>query len=173
MKKSLFFFLGFLFVSTYVAHAQFNKGDKLLNLGIGVNSYYNGGIPLTASLEVGITNEISVGASFDYLGHRYRVGGVDYGFNAMYIGFRGSYHFSELLDLNTPEFDLYAGLNLGFRNFAWNDNGYNGLGNAYGNGIYAGIFAGGRYYFQNNFGVFGEVGAGGSSNARLGLALRF
>lgn len=174
MKKSLFLFLAaFLLVCSHAAFAQFNKGDKLLNLGIGVNSYYNGGIPLHASLEVGVTDEISIGGSFDYLGYRYRVGGVNYGFNAMYLGFRGAYHFSELLDLNTPEFDLYAGVSLGFRNFAWSDNAYNGLGGRYGNGVYAGLFVGGRYYFQNNFGAFGEVGAGGSGNARLGLSFRF
>jgi hypothetical protein len=30
-------------------NAGFEKGDKLINLGVGVNSYYNGGIPIGAS----------------------------------------------------------------------------------------------------------------------------
>lgn len=172
MKKYVFLFF-VVFATSQVAVAQFNKGDKLLNLGIGLNSYYSGGIPLHASFEVGVTNEVSVGVSVDYLSHRYRSGGVDYGFNSTYVGLRGAFHFTELLDLKTPEFDLYAGAALGFRSFGWRDDSFNGLGGRYGNGVYLGIFVGGRYYFQNNFGVFGELGAGGSGNARLGVSFRF
>jgi hypothetical protein len=98
---------------------------------------------------------------------------LSYEFNAFYFGFPGSYHFNELLDLNTPEFDLYAGINLGFRNFAWREDTLNGLGNVYGSGVFAGLFVGSRYYFQNNFGAFGELGIGGSSNSRLGISFRF
>ncbi len=174
MKRYTFLILAsILTLLTHVCMAQFNKGDKLINVGIGVNSYYNGGIPFTSSFEVGVTKEISVGASFDYLGYRYRVGGLNYGFSAIYLGLRGSFHFSELLDLDTPELDLYAGAGLGFRSFRWRDGSFNGLDGVYGNGVYLGIFAGARYYLNKGIGLFGEVGAGGSGNARLGVAFRF
>ena len=53
---------------TVLAQAQnggFKNGDKLLNLGIGVNSYYDKGSPFGASFEAGITDAISVGGNVD------------------------------------------------------------------------------------------------------------
>jgi hypothetical protein len=174
MKKSFYLLAAaVLLVSSVHSFAQYNKGDKLFNLGLGFNSYFNGGLPLHGSFEVGVTDEISVGASFDYLTYRYRLGGINYGYNSMYIGGRASYHFSELLDLNTPEFDLYGGVALGIRTFGWRGDAVNGLGNMYDNGIYYGLFAGGRYYFEKKIGVFGELGVGYSGNARAGVSFRF
>jgi len=67
MNKTLICLVGLICLFSYTAQAQYAKGDKLLNLGIGVNSYYNGGIPLSASFEVGVTDAISVGAGFDLI----------------------------------------------------------------------------------------------------------
>jgi hypothetical protein len=174
MKRSSYLaVVALVFVSTIHAFAQFNKGDKLLNLGLGFNSYFNGGLPLHGSFEVGVTDEVSVGASLDYLTYRYRVGGVNYGFNSTYIGGRASYHFSKLLDLNTPEFDLYGGVAVGIRTFGWRGDAVNGLGDIYDNGFYYGLFAGARYYFEKKIGVFGEVGVGYSGNARAGVSFKF
>jgi hypothetical protein len=175
MKKYvLFFVIGLVTLLTQTANAQYEKGDNLLNLGIGVNSYYSGGIPFSASFEHGITDEISVGAGLDYLNYSYRAGGYKYGFSALYIGGRGSYHFNKLFNLAVEELDLYGGASLGFRSFSWKD-GYNNstLGNTYGNGVYFGIHIGARYYFKPSIGAFAEVGAGGSSNAKLGVAFKF
>ncbi len=174
MKKILICVIGLICFFSYKANAQYAQGDKLLNLGIGVNSYYSGGIPLSASFEYGITDEISIGAGFDYLNYTYKYSGYKYGFNAVYIGFRGSYHFNKLLNLSVEELDLYGGASLGFRSFSWKDDFNNStLGNSYGNGVFFGIHAGARYYFAPSIGAFLEVGAGGSSNAKLGVAFRF
>lgn len=174
MKKQIcFFVLSLLLLVFNSANAQFNKDDKLLNVGIGVNSYYNGGIPLSSSFEVGITDEISVGAGLDYLSHRYNTLGVKYGFSALYLGARGSYHFSKLLNLRDEALDVYGGASLGYRRFTWRDNNnFIGLGSSYGSGLFVGIHVGARYYFAPKVGGFFEVGAGGSGNARLGLAFR-
>lgn len=174
MKKTMYVLAtAFAILWASDAAAQFNKKDVLLNLGAGLNSYYAAGFPLHGSIEVGVTDEVGVGASFDFVGSRYRSGGTYYPFVAMYIGGRGTFHMSELLQLNTPELDLYAGVAVGLRTFAWTDNSVGGLGSIYGNGIYYGIFAGGRYYFDKSFGVFGELGAGYSGNARFGITIRF
>ncbi len=174
MKTILLFFVSaFFYLVAHQAVAQFNKGDKLLNLGIGVNSYYNGGIPLSASLEVGISDVISLGGGLDFLTYNYNVSGVNYGFTAIYIGGRGSYHFNQLLELNVKELDVYGGASLGFRNFSWRDkNNVTGLSNNYGSGLFLGIHVGARYYFAPKVGVFLEVGAGGSGNARVGVAFK-
>lgn len=174
MKKLLlgFLLIGAAFIfNTPAAYSQFENGDKLLNLGIGLNSYYSGGIPLGASFEVGITDEISVGGSASFLSHTYF--GNDK-FTAIYIGGRGSYHVNKLLQLNNDKLDLYAGAALGYRSFSWSNDYYGGsLGGSYGSGIYFGGFIGGRYYFANNIGAFLELGAGGSSNANLGVTFKF
>jgi hypothetical protein len=148
------------------------KGDKILNVGIGVNSFYSNGIPFGASFEVGITDDISVGGSFDYLTSKYSY--LNWRFTAMYFAARGAYHFNNLLDIKSEKIDLYAGAALGFRTFSWKDDFDNDLlGNSYGSGVYLGAFAGGRYYFNGKIGAFLEVGAIGSTNARVGLTARF
>jgi hypothetical protein len=175
MKKLvLVLVVGLVSLGYHEASAQFTKGDNLLNIGIGVNSYYSGGIPLSASYEYGITEDISIGAGIDYLSHRYNFGSSRYGFTAVYLGFRGSYHFNNLIKHNVKELDLYAGATLGYRSFGWKDDssGLN-LGNTYGSGLFFGAHAGARYFFKPSFGGFLELGAGGSSNARLGVAFKF
>lgn len=152
----------------------FKKGDNLLNIGIGVNSYYSGGIPFGASYEKAVSDLISVGANFDYLGSKYDYGSGAYRFRALYLGARISYHFNSMLDISDEKVDLYGGGTLGYRNFSWSDT-YSGgtLSGSYGSGIYLGAFIGGKYYFGNSVGAFAELGAIGSTNARIGLAFRF
>jgi hypothetical protein len=175
MKKCVLAFLFFIsaVISLSAQNGGYAKGDKLLNLGIGVNSYYDSGIPFGASFEVGITDAISVGANVDYLSSKYKVLS-DFKFTALYFGARASYHVNELLNISNENVDLYGGATLGYRSFTWKDT-YAGttLGNTYGSGIFLGGYIGGRYYFGNAAGVFAELGAIGSTNARVGLALKF
>ena len=161
------------FLLTSIAFAQngaFKKGDKLLNAGIGVNSFYSGGIPFGASFEVGISDAISVGGGIDYLSSNYS--GL-MKFTAMYFGARANYHFNELLNINNEKVDLYGGLTLGYRSFSWNDKEDFGLGGSYGSGLFLGGLVGGKYYFSDKIGAFVELGAIGSTNARLGVAFKF
>jgi hypothetical protein len=156
------------------AFGQYKNGDKLLNLGIGLNSYYSGGIPVSGIFELGVSKDISVGGGIDYLSYHYGVPGYNHSFSALYIGARGSYHFNELLNLNTNKVDVYGGLSLGYRSFSWGDSyAGNGLGNGYGSGLYLGFHAGGRYYFTQKVAAFLELGALGSSNARVGVTFKF
>jgi len=178
MKKTIFTIIALIAISS-VALAQqkeaFSKGDKLLNLGVGVNSYYSGGMPVGASFEVGVSDAISVGVNFDYLSHKYDFGyGISDKFTALYFGGRCSYHLDKVFDINSDKFDVYVGAALGYRSFTWNDT-YSGsdLGNSYGSGIYLGGYVGGKYYFNNNIGAFVELGEIGSTNARLGVAFKF
>jgi len=173
MKKLvLMLVVGLVSLASYEAKAQFEKGDNLLNLGIGVNSYYNGGIPIGASFEHGVTDDISIGLGVDYLSYRYNFGTSRYGFNILYLGLRGSYHFNRLFNLNVEELDIYGGAQLGYRSFSWKDD-FSSAGDTYASGVFFGIHAGARYYFKPNIGGFLELGAGGSGNARLGLAFKF
>jgi hypothetical protein len=154
----------------------FHNGDKLLNIGVGLSSYYYGN-PIGLSYEVGITDDISVGGQFDYnsgryddyYGYNYR-----YRYSAYYLGARGSFHFDRVLNLNQKKVDLYAGLGIGYQSFKWNDSYYgNGYGYNYGSGIFLNYFIGGKYYFTNKVGAFLELGYTGLSTSRVGLAVKF
>jgi len=179
MKKAIVLFL-FAVSTIIVSTAQvkknggYTKGDKILNIGLGINSYYSGGIPIGASFEKGITDVISVGANIDYLSSKYDYGYGSSKFSALYVGVRGSYHFNALLDIDDEKVDLYGGATLGYRNFSWSDTYYGtSISGSYGSGIYLGAFIGGKYYFSKSAGVFAELGAIGSTNARVGVALKF
>lgn len=174
MKKLvLVLVVGLVSLGYHEASAQFSKGDNLINLGIGVNSYYGGGIPIGFSYEHGITEDISIGAGLDYLSYRYNVLGDRNRFNILYLGFRGSYHFNNLIKHNVEELDIYAGAILGYRSFSWSNDFTGSAGDIYDSNLFLGIHAGARYYFKPTIGAFLELGAGGSGNARLGVAFKF
>ncbi len=146
----------------------YEKGDKLLNVGVGLSSYYYGN-PLGISFEIGVDNDISVGGQFDY---NAGTDNYDDRYTATYFGVRGSYHFNRLLQLNTNKVDVYAGAGLGYRTFRWNDS-YYGSTYSYGSGVFANYFIGGKYYFNNKLGGFLELGYTGISRARIGLSAKF
>ncbi|MCY7358266.1 MAG: hypothetical protein LH609_12575, partial [Rudanella sp.] len=121
--------MGLLSVATQsYAQLAVDKGDKFLNLGIGLGGYggigFGGGIGLGASLEVGVVKNISVGAIAGFRSFG--------GYGSYYsIGARGSYHFNELLSLSSDKVDLYAGLGLIYSGFTWNES-FAGLRGSYG-----------------------------------------
>jgi hypothetical protein len=156
------------------AFAQFEKGDKLLNLGIGLNSYYGGGVPIGAAFEYGITDEISIGAQIDFSRWSYGYGGYKWSYTFVPVAVRGSYHFGKLINLPTDKLDLYGGAALGYYISKYKDNtGYTGYyDNVYGNKALFGIYAGGRYYFKDNIAGFAEVGYG-VSTLKVGVTFKF
>lgn len=173
MKKSIFTIIAVFAISTFsfAQNGAFNMGDKLLNIGIGVNSHYSGGHPIGASLEFGVTEEISVGVNVDYLSYKYR---ESFKFSAVYFEARANYHFNEILNINNDHVDIYGGLSLGYRSFSWKKNDFGtSLKKIYGKGYYWGVQIGSKYYFSENVGAFLELGELGSSNARIGVAFKF
>ncbi|GAB2782521.1 hypothetical protein GCM10027275_27800 [Rhabdobacter roseus] len=169
MKKVLFTFVMTLALLSagQVAFAQYEKGDKLLNAGIGLGTYGAGGIGLGGSFEVGIHDAISVGGLFGYSGRNY----FGSRFSVLTFGARGSYHFNELLNLGDERIDLYAGLGLGYRSITWNYSGI-GSGSSWGSGVLFLGHIGGRYYFQPNIGAFAEVGSG-FGTLQAGITFKF
>ena len=166
---------GMLSLFSATSHAQFRKGDNLVNLGFGLNSYYSGGLPFCAAYEYGVSKYVSVGGELDYLSYHYGVLGTDYHFNALYLSGRVSYHFNELFNINDKKWDIYGGGSAGYRSY--NDNYNNGVyysrGGYYSSSFFIGVHAGARYYFAPKVGAFSEVGALGSSNIRVGITFRF
>lgn len=170
MKKTLFMLVvaALFSAASEKAFAQFEKGDKILNLGLGGGGYgfYSGGVAVGGSFEVGIHDFISVGAQADirFYNYGYLYGPKD-NYVALPIAARGSYHYGKHF-LKINELDLYAGPALGF-NIDGNDYYTNSA-------IVIGAFAGARYYFKPKFGVFVEL-AGGANMipAKAGVSLKF
>ncbi len=174
MKKifsSLFFVALLVFSAEGVMAQSYEKGDKLLNVGVGLGTYGAGGLGLGGSFEVGIHDAISVGVLGGFSGRSNYLGsGVRW--SVLTIGARGSYHFNELLNLDNDMIDLYAGLGLGYRNISWNYDGIGLGGSNYGSGILFLGHIGGKYYFKPNLGVFAELGSG-FGTLQAGLSFKF
>ncbi|GAB3696320.1 hypothetical protein GCM10027592_19270 [Spirosoma flavus] len=144
-----------------------------LNLGIGLATYYGGGVPVGVSYEVGLKSNpnFSVGASVDYFHYNY--GYYSSGYNFVYAGARGSFHLAEAFNTQSKSFDPYIGATLGFRYAGYSDSyGYDYYGSGYNSGVFVGIQLGSRFLFSKKVGAFAEVGYGVSA-LKLGLTAKF
>lgn len=152
----------------------FNKGDKVVNVGVGLGTYVSDkGFsmtvpPITGSFEYGIADlfdgrgGIGVGG---YIGYLLRKSGGENSFNVsdLFIGPRGLFHY-QFID----KLDTYAGFMVGYDvvSFGETDSKLSG------SGFYSTYFIGARYYITNNIGVFGELGYG-VSPLQLGFTYKF
>jgi hypothetical protein len=164
MKKiNILLLIAFSVLSIATQAQTFNKGDKVLNVGIGLGSVYgytgfsSSVPPLSASFEVGITDKVGIG--------RFGVGGI-FGYSSfkytttsssqILIGARGLYHF----DFDVENLDLYGGIMLGYNIVSYSDSVFGStIFSGYtGSGVVGGIFGGARYMFSDKIGAFGELG---------------
>ncbi len=103
---------------------QLNEGQLQLNGGLGFFGFV--GIAVYAGLDYGLHSDITVGWELSYirlllLDHIF---GFEYNHSIIGISANGNYHFNTLLDIPS-NWDLYAGLNLGF--YIWNTGYYQGF----------------------------------------------
>ena len=169
------------------AQNTFSKGDKVVNLGIGIGSTLGGSgyktsiPPLSGSFELGIVDNLfndksslGVGGYLGYSANKWShsYGGESYGWKYSYIilGARGSFHY-QLVD----KLDTYAGIMLGYNissSKAFGDWGYEtGTASSYGGFIFS-PYIGGRYYFTGNMAAFAELGYG-IAYLQLGVSFKF
>jgi len=164
--------------------STFDKGTKVLNLGIGLGGNYysawsgSSHTPLlAASFDVSILDEvldkgsIGVGGYLGFQSAKYDYNG-SYGWKqtSILIGPRGTFHYP-LLD----KLDTYAGLLLGYHIVKWTYTGNWGVINQdnSANALYFSGFIGARYYFTNNIGAYLELGSGSLGLANIGIAIKF
>ncbi|MCX6148970.1 MAG: hypothetical protein NTX22_00430 [Ignavibacteriales bacterium] len=181
MKSLLSVFLVLVLTVSLFAE-QFNKGEKVAQLGIGFGHagiYGDMGFPpLIAGFQYGILKNISVGGIIGYSSSSDKWGddsyGWEYTYTYIFIGARGEYHFLE----NVEKLDLYAGVTLGYdivtassKVHGNNNYGYNGS-SASASYALTGIHGGVRYYVSPQFAVWGEVGYGVSLISG-GVAFKF
>lgn len=179
MKKLLLLLvvLGFTLTQLVAQDPIFLKGDKVLNLSLGLGSHYYTSYykmqvpPVAASLEFGVVDNVlekgsvGVGPYIGYFSSKY----ADYWKTSyLVLGARGNFHYP-LLD----KLDTYTGLLLGYNVVSYKDLGdYTGIYSGSSSGIAWAWFIGGRYYFKDNFAAMLELGYG-IAYINLGIALKF
>lgn len=166
------------------AQNVFSKGDKIVNVGIGLGSYYGGDgysssiPPISASFEKGIVDglldgkaSIGVGGYLAYTANKWEAtyGGSTYGYKYSYfvLGARGAFHY-QFVD----KLDTYAGLMLGY-NVVGSSSFGNGSGSSSptASGFGYSAFLGARYHFSDKLAAFAEIGYGISA-LELGISFR-
>ena len=186
MKTQKFLLSILLVFGLHLAQAQVvKKGEKILNLGLGLgNSYYSGyGYsstlpPLSGSLEVIINDDLfddgkgalGVGGYAGTFGYKYHIYGAGYDYTSKYTDFvlgpRGYVHYNFL-----DKLDTYTGLLIGYNIVSVSETGsYSGY-NVSSSGLIWSWFIGGRYYFNDNLAGMVELGYG-IAYLNIGVALK-
>ena len=143
------------------AQNTFNKGDKVVQAGIGLGStFYSSMIPLSAAFEVGIKDNLfddksslGVGGSFGFASK--------WGWTVLIPVVRGAVHYQFVENLDT-----YAGLGIGL--CMWSGSTWHGSSSD----LIVPFYLGARYYFQPKLAAFGELGHG-IAYLTVGVALKF
>ena len=176
----------FMAVNAQSQDQAFQKGQKDLNIGIGlgntiVDGYaYNVWPPISVSLDYGVTDDISIGGYLGFTGASDKYTGWEnygpgnsngggyytdtYRWTYYIVGARAAYHFGKFIKV--PKLDLYAGLMLGydFAHYSYSTtsvypNHYDNSYQSYG-GFAFSIYGGARYRFTDKVGAFAELGYG-------------
>jgi len=163
--KKISFLLVLMFATITATQAQhvFNKGDMMLNVGIGIPHSY-GFIPsINASGEYGAipTGDIGI-VSFGGL-VEFQLGQHSWDneiFPRFYLGARAAWH---LQVFESDEWDVYGGAGFGML-INGKSSTYSGWTN-----FTPDVFVGGRWMFQEKMGLFAEVGYTGLSNVKFGI----
>lgn len=162
--------------------AQFHEGTNVGGVGIGLLGGYSAGWRGS-----GVSQSPAINLHFDhgmgelgpgtwglggYVGYKttaYKSRylsyySYDYHYTYLVIGARGTWHYNEWH--GNSRLDTYGGVMLAYRSVTFKDRtdygpyGYMNTYRSSGSGIDFGLFLGTRYYFNDRFGVYGELGYG-------------
>lgn len=149
--KKLSLFISMLLLAGFVfaqeGEAPLKNGQKQLNFGLG-SGYY--GLPLYAGIDFAVHNDVTIGPVLQL---RFGSGYTDVG-----AIFRGDYHFNRIIGIPS-NFDFYAGGSLGYFTGSY--------------GLYLGIQVGGRWYWDEKWGLNVEFGGGTGYGGAIGVSMKF
>lgn len=143
MKKRILIPLLFIVCSVVSAQAYEGKGDMKINAGLNAYGY---GAGVSGSIDFGILEWLSVG------------GGTKLYFTdnkkdeSFFVFGRANFHLGQYLNMPS-KWDVYPGLNLGL------------LGDTFGWNAYLGA----RYFFNETWGIYTELGSNGSLGVSINL----
>lgn len=132
----------FVFVFICSASSIFGQARKELNFGL-----------VGANYEIPVSENITI-APF---------AGTNLDLNWLNIGVRANYYFDNLFELNDDAWDVYGGAGAGYAF-------YNGSGNQ-NNDLDIGLNIGGRWFWNDKWGIYLEIGGGITQGASGGLGL--
>ena len=162
MRKLTLLIAILFFGSNINAQIAYQQGDNQLNFGFNVGQ----GPGIYGSYEVGITDNISIGGEAA-LGFRAGVGNFIYSSynyfqaNIRFSGF-ANYHFAQLVGL-PDEWDLYGGADIGYSIWTKSSNAPDIAYDVYNwnqSSFMIGAHGGGRWFWNEKWGVNAEVGGG-------------
>lgn len=184
MKKALLFVAVFA-LGAFMANAQVEKGDKVLNLSLGLGStlYSGSGYkstvpPVAAALEFVVKDDmfggkgaLGIGGYVGYTGAKYEVDlfGSSYGwkYTNLIIGPKGYLHYNFI-----DKLDTYGALLIGYWYVKTSEIGTPiGSAPSYG-GVAWATSIGARYFFTDSFGAMAELGYG-ISYLNIGISMKF
>lgn len=175
MKKFVVMVMATMVIASnlFAQDPMFEKGDKVVNVGVGLlsalytGSYYTSKMPpISISYEQGIIDNVLDVASIGvggYIGFAsakwettYSTGSYGWKYTNFIIGARGSFHYPLVDNLDT-----YAGILLGYNVVSAKEIGNVPLGfNASSSAAIFSGYVGGRYYFTDKIGAMAELGTG-------------
>ena len=165
MKKIMLVIVTLFALSTIFASNALVKGQSQFNAGLGFSSW---GVPIYLGFDHGFHKNFTLGGELSFHQYRDKYNDHNYDHSILGISGNGNYHFNNLLEIPS-NWDFYAGLSIGF--FMWNSpNDYDG---SHTSGLGLSGQIGGRYYFNNKFGLNLELGGGDAfSGGKFGISLR-
>jgi len=132
----------FVFALICSASSVFGQARKELNFGlIGVN------------YEIPVSTDITIAPS----------AGTNFDLDWLTLGIRANYYFDNLFELNNDAWDVYGGAGAGYSI-------YNGNGNK-SSDLDIGLHVGGRWFWNDKWGVYLEFGGGSTQGASGGLGV--
>ncbi len=167
MKK--LFVISFLIIGSLSAFAQgsLDKGGKQLNAGVGFSNF---GVPIYVGMDFGVHESITVGPRLSYRNYNQTINGFAFNQNLIVLSFNGNYHFNKLIELPS-EWDLYAGLTLGYYIWSVKDNN-NNFNTNQSSGIGLDAQLGARYFFNDKVGLNLEFGGGTGNGGLFGVTIK-
>lgn len=176
-----------------LAQAQFEEGDNVLGVGVGILGGYNVGwsgsdYSQTPAINLHFDHGMGelgpgtwgLGGYVGYKSASYKARylnyyNYDYRYTWLIIGARGTWHYNEWH--GNDKLDTYGGVMLAYRGVSYKDKtDYGAYGNlSYynysGSGLGFSGFLGARYFFSDKIGAYGELGYGLTA-LQLGLSVR-
>ena len=134
--------IAFAFVFTFFIANVFGQARSELNFGL-----------IGANYEIPVHKDISIapGAS------------TNFDLNWLTLHVKANYYFDNLLELTDEAWDVYGGIGTGFAIYNGNDRKDNGFD--------LGLHVGGRWFWNDKWGVYLEFGGGSTQGASGGVGL--
>lgn len=165
MNKILLLIFILLVTTKVLGQASLSKGKNQLNVGVGLSGW---GVPVYVGVDHAVSNDFTIGGELSFRVFNEKYNNNKYRHNIFGLSANVNYHFNTVLNIPI-NYDLYAGLNVGF--YSWSSpNGYIGDGNS---GLGIGAQIGGRIRITSKTSFNVEAGGGNAfSGGKIGLTFK-